>query len=113
MYTVGVIGLIAYLVFFSLLLLRWKKAISANSEDKLLQGFPKLAIIMMLVFLISQYRIEFLRFILSDYQNYMFALWAMFLAFSDGQKGGLGLQEGVAISNKNSSRILSYRKDVN
>ena len=81
-YTLGGVGLMAYLVFFGTLLVKWWRASSRPSDDPLLKGSPRLAIVLMLTFLASQYRIEFLRELLTDYQQYLFALWAMFLAFS-------------------------------
>jgi len=93
LYTVGITGLLAYLVFFAGLLFRWQSARSADTPDKMLKGLPELAIILMLMFLASQSRIEFLRFILNDYQNYMFALWGMLLAYSDNLKSGTGVSD--------------------
>ena len=39
--------------------------------------------VLFVVFAASQMRIEFLRSLLHDYQNYVFALWAMLLALTD------------------------------
>lgn len=83
LYTVGIIGLFAYLVFFFALFRRWWSSRNISTPDPLLNGIPRLGIVLILVFAASQMRIEFLRSLLHDYQNYLFALWAMLLALTD------------------------------
>ena len=83
LYTVGIIGFLAYLVFFVALFRRWWVSRNPTTPEPILNGIPRLAMVLFLVFVASQMRIEFLRSLLHDYQNYLFALWAMLLALTD------------------------------
>jgi hypothetical protein len=108
LYTVGILGLLAYLVFFTALLHRWWRDRNIVNDNPLLSGMPKLAIVLMAVFFVSQLRIEFLRDLLHDYQTYVYALWAMFLAFSDNLR-----DERLPIANQTevrSGRILAPKR---
>jgi hypothetical protein len=80
LYTVGIVGLVAYLVLFAGIFRRLWQARSYRFPDKLVQGLPKLGIVLVVVFLIDQIKVEFLRFTLADYQQYMFSLWGFLLA---------------------------------
>lgn len=86
LFTVGVAGLSAYMLFFILLGLRLYKAsrFRARVRDRTYGGLPSLGMLLLIVFLVDQLKIEFLRAELADMQHYVFAVWAMFLAFSDG-----------------------------
>lgn len=110
LYTVGVVGLFAYLTFFVALLVRWAGVRNASSNDALLKGLPRLAIVLMLVFLASQFRIEFLRFLLTDYQNYVFALWGMLLAYSDNLRATKQRQH-VTADSPEVRRILAPKRN--
>jgi hypothetical protein len=52
-------------------------------NDSELATLPRVGLIVLVVFFVSQLRIEFLREALLDYQNYLFLLFAFFLATSD------------------------------
>lgn len=82
LYTLGMLGLLAYLILFLRLMLWWKRAARCSVEDSMLSGVPKLALVLMVVFLVDQLKIEFLRAQFADMQHVMFTLWAIFLAFS-------------------------------
>jgi hypothetical protein len=83
LYTVGIVGLAAYLIFFGSIFWVLRKAASSPIRDPVLAGVPKLGMIILLVFLIDQVKVEFLRYYLDDYQHYVFMLFGLFLAFSD------------------------------
>ena len=83
LYTLGVCGLIAYFVFGLRIYKRLKKGTKIHCQDPFLDGLPLLGIILFVMFLIDQIKIEFLRAYLSNYQQYIFALFATFLASSD------------------------------
>lgn len=83
LYTVGIVGLLAYGAFFCALFMRFWKASRIKDPPTLESRLPKLAVLLMIVFLIDQIKIEFLRFNLGDYQHYLFFLWAFLLAVSD------------------------------
>ena len=83
LYTTGVIGLIAYLAFFAALFQRFMAANRIPSSKAVLNRIPKLGILLLIIFLIDQMKIEFLRSNLGDYQHYLYTLWAILLAFTD------------------------------
>jgi O-antigen ligase len=83
LYTLGIVGLGAYLIFFIAIYNRFFSSYKYKSGDIFFNNLPKLGIIIMTVFLIDQIKLEFLRFRLNDYQQYIFALFGAFLAFSD------------------------------
>ena len=83
LYTLGIVGLISYLLFFSAIYYKFIKANRRNLSRSFNDGLPKLGIILITVFLIDQIKLEFLRHNLHDYQNYIFMIFAAFIAFSD------------------------------
>lgn len=88
LYTVGVAGLSAYLWLFCWLFIRFRKAIRVSSGDPFVDGFIKLGILVIIVFLIDEIKIEFLRFGYIDYWHYVFSLFAIFLGISDLARSG-------------------------
>jgi len=106
LYTVGVVGLIAYLVFFGAMYGRFWRAKRYRSDDAFLNGIPRLAIVLLLVFLVDQLKIEFLRFKLNDAQHYLFSLWAMLLAFSDLLVTKANARKSESITQMPKNRIL-------
>jgi O-antigen ligase len=83
LYTTGIVGLLAWTVFFWILISRLIRTRKLKIEDSELAGVPALGLIVLVLFLISQIRIEFLREGIVDYQNYLFVLFALFVACSD------------------------------
>jgi O-antigen ligase len=83
LYTVGVVGLVAFMGFFVSVFLRLRRAARAPEHDVYLSGWCKLGQLLVVVFLVDQLKLEFLRFALSDYQQYLFALLAILVALSD------------------------------
>ena len=83
LFTVGVLGLVAYLAWFLGVITRYLRAFKYRSDSPMLNGMPRLGLVIMIMFLVDELKIEALRFSLSDYQQFMFALWAMLLAMSD------------------------------
>jgi O-antigen ligase len=88
LYTVGLAGLIAYLSFFMWLLNRYRQGVKRSGSDPFMQGFIKLGTLFMIVFLIDQIKIEFLRFQTVDYWHVIFSIFAIWLAFSDMARNG-------------------------
>ena len=81
LYTTGMIGFIAYSILgLSYLRILGKLKLILNENDDFLSGLPKLGIIIFIVFLFDQMKVEFLRPSLLDYQHYLFALSGMFCA---------------------------------
>jgi len=80
--TVGLVGLSAYLWFFSALARQYRRGGGSRAEDPLLRGLPLLGLAILILFAASQMHIEMFRFTYHDYQQYMFMLFGAFLAFS-------------------------------
>jgi O-antigen ligase len=85
LYTVGVVGLVAYLVFFGSIARRYWKNASWNSRDELSDGMTKLAVLMIILIAVDQLKIEFLRFLTIDYLQFIFALLAIYLGLGDSR----------------------------
>ncbi len=83
LYTTGVVGLIAYLSWFLALTARYLRPFRYRSESAYLSAVPRVALVLMAIFLIEELKIEFLRFSLSDFQQFTFITWAVLLAMSD------------------------------
>ncbi|HNP35120.1 MAG TPA: O-antigen ligase family protein [Woeseiaceae bacterium] len=83
LYTTGIVGVFAWVVFFSTLAMRLFKVRRAPVDDRELATLPRVGLLVLVVFFVSQLRIEFLRESLLDYQNYLFVLFGFFLATSD------------------------------
>lgn len=82
-YTIGGVGLAAYAYFIVALWRRYSRAGRYSLDDKILSGMPKLGLLVLVIFLVSELRMELMRFALHPYQLYFFMLLGMFLAFSD------------------------------
>ena len=114
--TIGIVGFTMYMIFFFLLIGRWWKWRRQQHDDPMIEGMPRLALVIMFVFLITEYRIEFLRFTVNDYQQYMFALWATMLAFTGVKNSQIvsavdrELQVAQAGSEKTDSERLLRRR---
>jgi hypothetical protein len=60
-----------------------RRATGIACGNGFLEGIPCLGIILLMMFAIDQIKIEFLRYDLSDYQHYIFTLFAFFIACAD------------------------------
>jgi O-antigen ligase len=87
-YTVGLAGLIVYLAFFTWLYRRYRQGVKQSGSEPFMQGFIKLGVLFMVVFLVDQLKIEFLRFQTVDYWHFIFSVFAIWLAFSDMARKG-------------------------
>jgi O-antigen ligase len=86
LYTVGVVGLTAWLIFFAAMAYRVIKGLRTPNlpgEQDLSKGLVKLGAIMIPIILIDQLKIEFLRSQLIDYWHYLFALFGIWIALAD------------------------------
>jgi hypothetical protein len=82
-YTLGTVGFAAYTYFFWKIWRRFSQARRYRIRDKFLSGTPRLGMLILVVFVVSEMRIEFMRFFTHDFQQYIYMLLGMFLAFSD------------------------------
>jgi O-antigen ligase len=85
LYTVGVLGMVAYLAFFGSIARRYWKNASWSSGDDLSDGMAKLAVLMLALIAVDQLKIEFLRFLTVDYLQFIFALLAIYLGLGDSK----------------------------
>jgi O-antigen ligase len=82
-YTLGTVGTVAYAYFFIKIWRRFSQARRYRIRDKMLAGTPRLGLLILIVFLASEGRMELMRFDLHDYQQYFSMILGVFLAFSD------------------------------
>jgi len=86
-YTLGIVGLIAYIIFF----LRFYSCLKIyNSTSDFLSGLINLGKIIFVVFLFDQMKVEFLRYNLTDYQQFIFLLFGMLTAITNIVKKSYG-----------------------
>lgn len=83
LYTVGIFGLVAYLIFFSRVGWRYFRSRRLVSDDRFLNGLPRLGLIILAVFAVSEFRMEMFRYILHDYQQFLFVILAVFLGLAE------------------------------
>ena len=83
LYTIGVVGLTAYIIFGLMVTTRLARSARSRVEDPFLRGLPKLGLLIAAVIFVSELRMEMFRFNLFDYQNYVFALFGAFVGFAD------------------------------
>ncbi len=82
LYSLGLVGFLAWMTWFATLGLHWLRAARCERAQDMASEFPRLGVVFLLTFLFDSMKIEFLRFQVLDYQHYLFALWAIFAAFS-------------------------------
>ncbi|MEM9386378.1 MAG: O-antigen ligase family protein [Pseudomonadota bacterium] len=82
LYSLGLVGFIVWMVWFASLGLHWLRASRWERAEDMASEFPRLGVVVLLTFLFDSMKIEFLRFQVVDYQHYVFALLAIFSAFS-------------------------------
>jgi len=107
LYTLGPLGLIMYATFFISLLVRFYSGSKGNG-DRDLKGLSILGFLMLAVFLLDEIKIEFLRFIQSDYQAIIFTIFGGFLAIADRARNSMA-EESLDIGSSSNSRILNYK----
>jgi O-antigen ligase len=83
LYTTGVFGLAVYFLFFGWMIVRIRRGARNLDNDPFMQGLVKLGWLLMLIFLIDQMKVEFLRYAYVDYWHYIFSIFAIWLALAD------------------------------
>lgn len=83
LYTTGIVGTLMWIAFFTAIAVKLWGVRRTPIDDRELATVPRMGIIFLIVFFVSQLRIEFLRESLLDYQNYLFVLFATLLACGD------------------------------
>lgn len=87
LYTTGIIGLVAFSIFFGALGRRLSRSAlrPLGKIEHELAGIPRLNLIIFVTFIMSQLRIEILREGLFDFQQFIFLLLGSLLGFADTQ----------------------------
>jgi O-antigen ligase len=81
--TIGVVGLIAFMNFFLAPLVRCWKVLRRIGHDLYEGTFIKTGVVIFVVILIDQLKVEFMRMSLVDYWHFIFALLGVFVAVCD------------------------------
>ena len=95
LYTVGIVGVLAYLTFFIGILVRVTKASKLSIGDAYLNGFLRLGQVLVIVFLVDQLKVEFLRISLTDYWQFVFCVFAILVGAADLVSKRAQLETGV------------------
>jgi O-antigen ligase len=82
-YTLGIIGLAAYLAFWGRLCLQFYTSMRYEEGGSLAEGVPRLALVLMAVFFIDQIKVEFLRSHATEFMHFLFMLWGALAALSE------------------------------
>lgn len=88
--TVGIVGLIAFMTFMLTPLVRCWKASSLRSVSLYHGTLIRTGIVIFLVIIVDQMKVEFMRIALVDYWHFVFALLGVFVAVCD--RAGAGSQ---------------------
>lgn len=86
--TMGIVGLVVYMLLFILFAWRIYRGI-AHPGPEYEKGLLKIGFLFMILFLADQLKIEFLRLSLSDYQHLFMAFMGMMIAVADKRRARL------------------------
>lgn len=91
-YTLGVVGLFAWGVFVFLLAKTIRGRPGRVPHSPFLDGLPKVGLFILFLFAVDQLKIEFLRHVYIDYQNYLVTMMSIFLmgSYLRGKEIGKG-----------------------
>lgn len=113
LYTVGGVGLMIYLLFFGLLLLRYRAGAMARHADPMSAGIARLGVVLLVAFLVDQITIEALRMATTDYWHYIFATFAICLAFADMARAGVkAVPDGIDIRSRGPAASAAWGRAV-
>jgi len=85
-FTIGAIGLLAFMSFLATPLIRCWKTSLKSYEDPYIQGLVKAGVLILLIFFADQMKISFMRLSVVDYWHFIFALLGMFVGICDRAK---------------------------
>lgn len=83
LYTTGIVGLVAWIIFFWMMIAQLLSVRRVSCDDQELARLPRLGLVIIATLMVSQIRIEFLREGLFDLQNYLFVVFALLLSSRD------------------------------
>lgn len=83
LFTTGMTGLAAFIVFLATPLYRCWKASRKAVEDPRILTFVKTGFVVMIIIFVDQIKVEFMRYSLVDYWHFLFALLGLLVAVCD------------------------------
>jgi len=83
LYTVGIVGLSAFLLLFVAVMARTRRAARYDGGDPYLRGLVRMGPLLIFVVLVDQLKLEFMRLALVDYWHYLFLLMALLVGLAD------------------------------
>ena len=92
LFTVGIVGTLAFLNFLITPLLRCWQIMRQQDIDQDLRNLARIGVIIMIAILFDQLKVEFIRISLTDYWHFIFALIGVLIAVCDRaplHKGGI------------------------
>jgi O-antigen ligase len=95
--TIGLVGLIAFMNLILTPLFRCWQTMSISNLSKEHAAFAKTGVVIMIVFLVDQLKIEFMRIDLVDYWHFIFALFGVLIAVCDQAKSSVS-QSGQQVA---------------
>lgn len=78
-YTLGIVGLLAYLGFFFRLFIFYLNGMKNRAKDNFVRFSPMLAVLLWFSIMLDQGKVSAFRFSLLDYQHYIFVIFGTFL----------------------------------
>jgi O-antigen ligase len=96
--TVGLVGLIAFMNFILTPLFRCWRTMSLSGISLEYSAFMKTGVVIMIVLLVDQLKIEFMRIALVDYWHFIFAIFGVLIAVSDQARSSV-LLAGQQVTN--------------
>lgn len=92
LFTIGITGLIAFLIFLTTPLYRCWRASRKVPNDPVMLSFLKTGVVMMIIIFVDQIKVEFMRYSLVDYWHFVFALFGVLIAVCDHvERNGNGI----------------------
>jgi O-antigen ligase len=88
MFTVGIVGMFAFLIFLLTPLVKCWKSIRHSRVETYARGLARTGIIVMTIVLVDGIKVGFLRYAMVDYWHFVFAIMGMLVAVCDRIKPG-------------------------
>jgi len=95
--TVGYLGLMAFMVFLFTPLIRCWRVSRLETSDAYLQGLAKTGLVIMIILLIDQMKVSFMRLSMVDYWHFIFAILGLFIGVCDRARASIR-NPAVAVS---------------
>lgn len=96
-FTIGVVGLVAFLILLGTPLYRCWKTAKMGIRDPVTLSFIKTGTVLMVIIFVDQIKVEFMRYALVDYWHFVFALLGVLVAVCDRTQHSLALAQTAAV----------------